>query len=64
MVVIDGIVRKDRRIIVPASLQQRALTQLFVNYMGIEKIGLLVTEFIYWLNINTFHPNYWNFFSS
>ena len=34
--VIDGIVMKDRRIIVPASLQQIAIEQLSIKNIGID----------------------------
>ena len=37
MTVIDGTLTKGRRTVIPATLQQRALEQLHVNYMDIEK---------------------------
>ena len=49
---IDVIVSKGRRIVVPASLQQQALEQLHSNDMVIENMLLLVHESIYWLNID------------
>ena len=40
-----------RRIIIPTSLQKKALDQLYVNHMGIEKIRKLARESIYSTNI-------------
>ena len=51
--VIDLIVMKDRRMIIPASLQKRALDQPHVNHMGIEKTRLLACKSIYWRNIKS-----------
>ena len=50
--VIDGITMKGRRIIIPASLQERALDQLQINYMGIEKTSVLMCKYIYGINDN------------
>ena len=50
--IIDIIARKDRRIIALASLQDRALKQLHLNHMGIEKTRLLACESIYGINTN------------
>ena len=44
MTVIDGIVMRGRRIIVPTSLQQRALEKLRITYMGLEKTKSLKLE--------------------
>ena len=52
MVVGYGIVTKGRRIVVSVPLQQRALEQLHINHMDIEKVRLLPRKFTYWLNIN------------
>ena len=43
---------KGRRIIIPVSLHKRALDQLHVNHMGIDKTRLLVCESIYWINMD------------
>ena len=37
LAVIDGIVLKERPIVIPASLRQQVLDQLHTNHMGIEK---------------------------
>ena len=50
--IIEGISMKGRRIIVPASLQDKALKQLHLINMGIENTRLLVCELIYWVNMN------------
>ena len=34
IVIIDGIAMKDRRIIVPTSLQRKAIKQLHINHVG------------------------------
>ena len=39
--IIEGIVMKGRRIIVPAVLQDKVLKQLHLNHMGIQKMRLL-----------------------
>ena len=52
MTVIDCIVMKGRRIIVPAPLQQRALEQLPFKCMGIQKMRLLPKESMYCFSIN------------
>ena len=41
LAVIDGVVMKDRHIIIPAVLRQQVLDQLHTNHMGIEKTKLL-----------------------
>ena len=48
----DVIAMKDRRIIIPGTLQDKALKQLHWSHMGIEKTRLLAYESIYWININ------------
>ena len=50
--VLDMIAMKGRRIIMSSSLQQRALNQLHINHMGIEKTGLFACLSIYWTYIN------------
>ena len=50
--VIDGIILKGRRIIIPVYWQKRALDQLHVEHMSIQKTRLLVYEYICWININ------------
>ena len=42
LAVIDGVVMKDRWIIIPMALKQQVLDQLHTNHMGIEKTKLLV----------------------
>ena len=39
--------------IIPASLQGKALNQMHMNYMVIEKIRLFACESIYYINMNT-----------
>ena len=58
MSVIDGVIMKGRCIIIPKVLQQEALDQLHVNYMGIEETKLLAYESVYWVNINADIKNY------
>ena len=48
----DGITMKGRIIVVPASLENKALNHLQLNQMGIEKKRLLACESFYWVNIN------------
>ena len=55
--VTEGIAMKGRRIIIPSSLQKRALDQLDVNHMGIEQTRLLAHESMYWINIDTYVEN-------
>ena len=52
LVVIDGIILKGRCIIMPNSLRQQVLSQLYTNHMRIEKTKLLAHESVYWSNIN------------
>ena len=42
---------KGRIIIIPTLPQKKAVDQLHINDVGIEKIRLLVCESIYWINI-------------
>ena len=44
--IIDRIVMKGRRVIIPASLWKRTLDQLHVNHIGIEIRRLLALESI------------------
>ena len=39
-------------IIIPTSLQKKALDQLHIDNMGIEKMGLIEYKSIYWIRIN------------
>ena len=48
----DGIVMKGKRIIVPGSLQNKALSQLHLTHMGI-KTHLLMHESVFWVNMYT-----------
>ena len=50
--IIDGTPMEARRIIIPESLQDEALKQLHLNYMGIEKTRMLTFEATYLVNIN------------
>ena len=47
MVVVDSIVMKGRRTVVPVPLQQEALEQLHINDRGIEKMRLVARESVY-----------------
>ena len=49
--VIDWIAMKNKSIIVHASLQNKALNQMHLNHMGIEKTYLLVCQYINWINM-------------
>ena len=40
-------------IIIPSSLQTKALDKLHVNRVGTEKTGMLECQSFYWININT-----------
>ena len=46
-----GVVKKGKRITVPASFQQRAHMQLHINHLGKDKV-LLPWEYIQWINFN------------
>ena len=50
--VIDGIMMKGRRGM-PTLLWKRALDQLHVYYVSMEKMRLCTCESMYWININT-----------
>ena len=52
LTVIDGIVLKGRRIVIPTSLHWQVLDQLHSNHLGIEKTCQLACESIYLININ------------
>ena len=52
LTVIDDVFMKDRCIVIPQDLKQQALEQLLVNHMGIEKTKPLMSESVYWVNIN------------
>ena len=52
LAVIDGIILKDRCIIIPNSLRQQVLNQLHINHMGIAKTKLLAHKCVYWHSIN------------
>ena len=41
---------KGRGIIMPASLQQKALNQMYLNHTSLQKTGLLTIESICWNN--------------
>ena len=60
MTVIDGIIMKDRHVIIPERLKSQTLDQLHINHMGIEKTKLQVHESIYWVNIKDDITNFIN----
>ena len=53
LAVTDGVVMKGRQIVIPTSLKQPVLDQLYTNHMGIEKTKYIMCESIYWADINT-----------
>ena len=55
--IIDDMVMKGRRTIIPMFLQRGTFEQLHINYMDIEKTRLLAHESIYWVNINNVIEN-------
>ena len=50
--VIAGIRMMGRRTVTPAVLQEKALKQLYLSHVQIEKTRLLVCESVYWYNMN------------
>ena len=52
MVVINGITKKNRHVVIPKILKTQTLNQLHVDHMGIEKTKLLACKLVYWVNIN------------
>ena len=53
LAMIDGVAVKGERIIMLSQLLKQILNQLHSNYMGIEKMSLLESESVYWVNMNT-----------
>ena len=53
MAVIDGVILKDRCIVIHNTIQKQALEQHYINHMGMDKTKLLVYESIYWPGINS-----------
>ena len=51
--IIGRIAKKDRRIVVPALLQDKALDQMNLQHIGIENARLLAIEPIYWVGMNS-----------
>ena len=51
--IIDNIAIKGIGMIILASLQNKVLNQLHINYMGIRKTRLLACKPIYWVNMTT-----------
>ena len=45
---------KARRVIVPASLQDKTLKHLHLDHMGIEKTRILACESMYLINMNDY----------
>ena len=52
LAMIDGTAMKSKRIIIPSSLQRIILEQLYSNHVGIDKMGCLASESMYWVNMN------------
>ena len=52
MAVIDGVIMKGRRIVIPEAFPEQALQQLHINHMGIDKSKLLTRKSIYWIGMN------------
>lgn len=50
--VIDGLVLKGSRIVIPQSLKENILDQLHYGHQGIEKTRLRARESVFWDNIN------------
>ena len=48
--IVDGTAITGRRIIISASMQDKAIIQEHINHMGIEKIRRLACESLYWTN--------------
>ena len=44
---IDGVVMKGKRVIVPDELQEQAIRQLHMNHMESKKTGLLAIDSVY-----------------
>ena len=49
LAMVDGIVMKGNRIVIPFQFHNQILQQMHSNYMGIEKMRLLAHESVYWL---------------
>ena len=58
LAVIDSVILKGRCIVIPNSLRQPILEQLYINHMGIEKTKLLACESVYWSSINSDIDNF------
>ena len=52
MAVIDGVVIKDKHIVILKVLQQQVLKQLHLNHMGIKKFKLSAQESFSWIGMN------------
>ena len=50
---IDGIVMKGKRAIIPFQLKKHILQKLHSHFMGIVKMRILACEMVYWLNMIT-----------
>ena len=57
LTIIDGIVMKDKRIIIPFQLQKQILQQLHSNHMEIEKTRLQAHSLVYSLHMSTYIGN-------
>ena len=52
LTVINGVVLKGRRIVVPKSLQQEMLEIIHEGHLGVEKCKRRARKVLYWLNMN------------
>ena len=52
IVVIDGVVIRERCIVMPEVLQQQVPKQLHVNHMSTGKTKLLAYKSVYWIDMN------------
>ena len=58
LAVIDGVILKDRCIIITTNLRCQILELLHTNHKGIEKTKLLACESVYWPSINADIDNF------
>ena len=62
LTVIDGLVRKGKRLVISAELQKKILDKLYSNDIGIDKTRLLPRESICWVNMNVDIKKYYKTF--
>ena len=53
MAEIDGMILKDRQIVLLKELQKQVMSHLLNNDMGVEKMRPLACKSIYWVGRNT-----------